>query len=160
MRYKAYLNKIDLSTWKPGDKTEDVDLNAPIDEDDDLHILQHRLRNKGIETVKRSKIIDTFYEDRFNKRQQEIQSQLSATIKDQLPSVIGKYIGHPKNEENLNKIKNDMASVLSNMLGMQISGLEIYLKVDQNDPELYHLSLPAYNIYNIDFTLQRSIHYE
>ena len=150
MRYRAYLNKIDISTWTPGNKVEDIDINSPIDEDEDLHILQHRIREKGIETVKRTRIIDTLYEERFNKKQEEIQSNLSEVVKSQLQIVLKKYSGQLINDSIVDKIKNDIAPVLSNALGAKIHINEIYIKETNNT---YILSLPAYNIYNIDFTL-------
>lgn len=150
MRYKAYLNNMDLSTWKPGNKVEDIDINAPIDEDEDLHILQYRIREKGIENIKRTRIIDTLYEERFNKKQESIQNNISGIVETQLQSVLKKYIGQSIKEDTIDKIKNDIAPILSDTLGTKVNASEVYIKEINGT---YNLSLPAYNIYNISFTL-------
>ena len=150
MRYKAYINKMDISTWTPGNKAEDIDINSLIDEDDDLHVLQHRVRERGIENVKRTRIIDTLYEEKFNKRQEEVQNNLSTVVREQLHSILQKYVNKQINEETINNIKKDVALVLSSTLGTKMDVSELYIKEVNS---VLTLSLPAYNIYDVRFTL-------
>ena len=76
MRYKAYYSKEPVVMYQPGDKIENYTL---VDEDDDMMILQSRLHEKvlkeGREYLMHIKLVDTKYEEAFNKRQEEIQKQ-------------------------------------------------------------------------------------
>ena len=78
MRYKAYYTKEPMVMYQPGDKMENYEL---VDEDDDLQVLQSRLHEKivkeGREYLMHIKLVDTHYEEKFNKMQDEIRNQLS-----------------------------------------------------------------------------------
>lgn len=71
MRYKAYYNRLDIGQLQPNQRPQDF-ISGSFDEDDDLQILQYRIREKGVEFIKRAIIVDTYYEEQFNKKIQQM----------------------------------------------------------------------------------------
>ena len=159
MRYKAYINNLNAASFKPGDKTEDFDINSPVDEDDDLHVLQGRLQAKsrenklGVLYIQKIRIIDTLYEDRFNKKQEDLKRQNTENVEQSLLVVLQQFEGRDATTELLSKLKTMIAEALSHnpLIGTQVSEGEVFIKhIDQNT---YELVLPAYNISPIKFSL-------
>jgi hypothetical protein len=159
MRYKAYINNLNIAGIKPGDKTEDFDINSPVDEDDDLHVLQGRLQAKsrenklGVLYIQKIRIIDTLYEDRFNKKQEELKRQNTENVEQSLLVVLQQFEGQEATPEMLSKLKKMIAETLSHnpLIGTQISEGEVFVK--HLDQKIYELVLPAYNITPIKFSL-------
>jgi hypothetical protein len=159
MRYKAYINNLNVANFKIGDKTEDFNVNSPIDEDDDLHVLQGRLQAKsrenglGILYIQKIKIIDTFYEDKFNKKQEELKRQNTENVEQSLLVILQQFEGQESSPELLSKLKTMIAQSLSQnpLIGTKVGEGEVFIKhIDNNT---YELVLPSYNITSIKFSL-------
>ena len=155
MRYKAYYNETDIVNWKPGQNIDNYDTEKPLLENDDLHALQADVQHLATQSenrllfIQKVKIIDTFYEEKFNKKQEEFKQQNTEYIRQALSEAVQQFNA----SESIGQMKKLIAQSLSQhpLIGTQISEGEIFLKqVDQNT---YELSLPTYNIDKITFSL-------
>jgi hypothetical protein len=166
MRYKAYYDNGTAFTNVPGwqekavQHSNDVGKHEFIDEDEDLHILQSRIQEKAAKSdnrllyIQKVKIVDTLYEERFNKKQEELQRHTTEYVAQSLSSVLSQFVGKPVTSETLSKLRIAVTKALSQhpmFVGLPISESEIIIKnLGQNK---FELSLPTYGMISIDFTL-------
>ena len=141
--------------WQPLDNLDNYDL---VDEDDDLHILQYRLKEKskdkgGFAYIQRIRIVDTLHEDKFNARQEEIRKQSNQNIEEAIVPVIKQFQNKTMTSEEMQRMKQLMADVISQnpIIGISVRVGELFIKyIGQNT---YELILPSYNIGPISFSL-------
>ena len=157
-RYKAYYNKSDIVNWKPGQRPDDYE-STPFDEDDDLHILQSRIQERASKTdnrllyIQRVKIVDTSFEEKFNKKQEELRAQNTELVEQSLMIVLEQFKDKTVTPELLSQMKKVIAEALARnpMIGVPVSEGEILIKHLMG--AMYELNLPTYNLNPIRFSL-------